>query len=83
MAEDELIGFHKGCINTLVGERQALVNMVNDVDKLIQMHLAELKKLGVDVEAMLSQGQEKYEQPKNPPTKKVSEEFSSYNRRLG
>jgi hypothetical protein len=58
MANEELIGFHKGCINTLVGERQALLNMINDVDRLIQAHIAELKKFGVDVEAMLRQGQE-------------------------
>ncbi|MFH1376802.1 MAG: hypothetical protein ABIH25_04150 [Candidatus Woesearchaeota archaeon] len=58
MANEELIGFHKGCINTLAGERTALVNMVNDVDKLIQMHMEELRKLGVDVDAMVKQGQE-------------------------
>lgn len=58
MANEELIGFYKGCINTLVGERQALINMINDVDKLIQANLNELKKLGVDINAMLKQDQQ-------------------------
>ncbi len=50
MANEEIIGFHKGALSTLSKERQELVKMVGVVDQFIQMHMDELKKLGVDLE---------------------------------
>lgn len=49
-SKDEQIGYHKGCISTLSKERTELARIVGIVDQLTSMHLAELKKLGVDLE---------------------------------
>ncbi len=46
----EQIGFHKGSLTTLAKERQELTRMLSIVEQLMQMHLEELKKLGVDLE---------------------------------
>ena len=51
MAKEEIIGFHKGAISTLIKERQELARMVAVVDQLLSMHLKALKDLGVDIAA--------------------------------
>ncbi len=53
MSTDEQIGYHKGSLTTLSKERQELARIVGIVDQLITMHLAELKRLGVDMEKEL------------------------------
>ena len=58
MANEEIIGYHKGALATLSKERQELVKMIGVVDQFIQMHLEELKKLGVDLEAEAKKIQE-------------------------
>ncbi|MBI2110743.1 hypothetical protein HYT51_03100 [Candidatus Woesearchaeota archaeon] len=50
MANEELIGFHKGALTTLIKERQELIKMVQVVEQIMQMHIKELKELGVDIE---------------------------------
>jgi hypothetical protein len=50
MSKDEQIGFHKGSLSTLAKERQELGRIVQIVDQLMQMHIAALKDLGVDLE---------------------------------
>jgi hypothetical protein len=50
MSKDEQIGFHKGSLSTLAKERQELGRIVQIVDQLMQMHIAALKELGVDLE---------------------------------
>jgi len=50
MANEERIGFHKGCLTTLVKERQELLRMVQIVEQITQLHLKALKDLGVDIE---------------------------------
>lgn len=49
-SKDEQIGFHKGCLSTLSKERQELARILSIVDQLSQVHLQELKRLGVDVD---------------------------------
>lgn len=51
MSKDEQIGFHKGSLSTLSKERQELAKMVGIVEQLMQMHVARLKELGVDLES--------------------------------
>jgi len=51
MSKDEQIGFHKGSLSTLSKERQELAKMVAIVEQLMQMHIARLKELGVDLES--------------------------------
>jgi len=45
----EQVGFHKGALATLLKERQELIKMLQVVETLLQAHVNELKKLGVDV----------------------------------
>jgi len=61
----EKIGFHKGSISVLAKEREELVKIVNITEQLMQLHLEELKKLGVDLTKELPK-QEKQEKPKGP-----------------
>ena len=49
MSRDERVGYHKGSINTLLGERTELLKMVQITEGLIQAHGEELKKLGVKI----------------------------------
>lgn len=43
----EKIGYHKGSINTLLGERNELIKMVQITDSLIEAHVKELEAMGV------------------------------------
>ncbi len=48
--KDEKIGFHKGALTTLVKERQELIRLIQVIEQLMEAHITELKKLGVDLE---------------------------------
>ena len=51
-AEDaEKVGFHKGSLATLSKEREELLRILQIVEQLMQMHLKELKEMGVDLAA--------------------------------
>jgi len=45
----ERIGFHKGSLATLTKEREELMRILQIVEQLMQMHIKELKNLGVDL----------------------------------
>lgn len=49
--KNEEIGFHKGCLNTLVGERNELIKMIQNVESIMQAHIKRLQELGVKLEA--------------------------------
>ncbi len=49
-SKDEQIGFHKGSLATLSKERMELMRILGIVEQLMQMHVKELKDLGVDLE---------------------------------
>lgn len=49
MSKDEQIGYHKGAISTLVAERNELVRLVSITESLVQAHVKELEKLGVNL----------------------------------
>jgi len=65
MSKDELIGFHKGALNTLGNERNELAKMVNVVEQLMQAHMKALKDLGVDLEAEAKKAQKAAEKQAN------------------
>ena len=48
-SNDEQIGFHKGSLATLVKEREEMMRILQIVEQLMQMHIKELKDLGVDL----------------------------------
>ena len=51
MKKDEKIGFHKGSLATLTKEREEFLRILQIVEQLMQMHVKELKDLGVDLVA--------------------------------
>lgn len=51
VSKEEQIGFHKGALTTLAKEREEFVKMVQVLEQIMQMHIKELKTLGVDIEA--------------------------------
>ncbi len=53
----EKIGFHKGSLATLSKEREELMRILQIVEQLMQMHVKELKNLGVDLVAAAKQQQ--------------------------
>lgn len=48
-SKEERIGFHKGALSTLAKERAELLRIVGIVEQLMQVHIAGLKELGVDI----------------------------------
>ena len=49
MPKEERKGYHKGAINTLLGERTELLKMLQITESLMQVHAKELEKLGVKI----------------------------------
>ena len=49
-SNDEKVGFHKGSLATLVKEREEMMRILQIVEQLMQMHIKELKDLGVDLQ---------------------------------
>ena len=49
MSKEEKKGYHKGSINTLLGERNELARLLQITESLIHAHAEELKKLGVKI----------------------------------
>ncbi|MBN2053086.1 hypothetical protein JW756_06285 [Candidatus Woesearchaeota archaeon] len=67
-SKEEQVGFHKGSLSTLAKERQEMARIVQIVEQLMQLHIAALKELGVDLEkeakeAMQPEGTKKPEKP--------------------
>lgn len=56
-SKDEKIGFHKGSLATLSKEREEMMRILQIVEQLMQMHIKELKDLGVDLAAEAKQVQ--------------------------
>jgi hypothetical protein len=63
-SKEEQVGFHKGSLSTLAKERQELGRIIQIVEQLMQLHIAALKELGVDLE------KEAKEAMQNAPPKK-------------
>ena len=57
MANEEIIGFHKGALTTLAKEREELVKMVMAVEQVMKAHVKALKDLGIDLEAEAKKAQ--------------------------
>ncbi|MBT4804822.1 hypothetical protein HON71_01485 [Candidatus Woesearchaeota archaeon] len=53
-SKDEQIGFHKGSLATLAKEREEFMRILQIVEQLMQMHIKELKDLGVDLQKQAS-----------------------------
>lgn len=73
MPEKEQIAFHKGALQTLSGEQQELVKMLNTVQQLIKAHVTALKDMGVDLE---KEAKEAMEKMKKEEKRKLDERFA-------
>lgn len=49
MNKETEIGFHEGAINTLISERDELFKMIQNVEKIMNLHISRLKELGVEI----------------------------------
>ena len=58
MPKEMEIGFHQGALNTLVAERNELIQMVQKVEKIIGMHIQRLEELGVKVQKKQAESKE-------------------------
>ncbi len=43
------IGFHQGALNTLINERNELIKIVSQVERVMQAHMKRLEELGVKI----------------------------------
>ncbi|NCN52094.1 hypothetical protein GW931_03725 [archaeon] len=50
MSKEMEIGFHQGSLNTLAAERIELLRIVQNVEKIMQMHIQRLQELGIKFE---------------------------------
>jgi len=48
MSKEVEIGFHNGAIQTLNGERMALIEMIQHVEARMQAHVKRMQELGVE-----------------------------------
>ncbi|HLC75417.1 MAG TPA: hypothetical protein VJH88_06225 [Candidatus Nanoarchaeia archaeon] len=62
-SKDEQVGFHKGALATLSKEREEMLKILSIVEQLMQMHIKELKVLGVDLEKLAKQAKSKTKKP--------------------
>lgn len=67
MPKDEQVGFHKGSLTVLAKERQEFQRMLGIVEQLMQMHLSELKRLGVDLSKEAAESAKQAKQPEKKP----------------
>ncbi|HEY9702918.1 MAG TPA: hypothetical protein V6C58_10755 [Allocoleopsis sp.] len=67
-SKDEQIGFHKGALSTLSKERSELSRILQIVEQLMQMHVAALNDLGVDLKKEVEQMKSQESSPQ--PSKK-------------
>ncbi|MFH1276107.1 MAG: hypothetical protein ABIH82_03270 [Candidatus Woesearchaeota archaeon] len=61
----ERIGFHKGSLATLTKEREEMMRILQIVEQLMQMHIKELKTLGVDLVAQAKKEVKKFKGKKD------------------
>lgn len=65
MANEERIGFHKGCLDTLMKEREELLKMVSVTEQLMSLHVKSLKEFGIDLQKELEEARKKSAEKKD------------------
>ncbi len=49
MPKEMEIGFHQGSLNTLINERNEIIRLVQQIERVMQAHIKRLEELGVKV----------------------------------
>jgi hypothetical protein len=73
-SKDEQIGFHKGALSTLSKERAELGRILQIIEQLMQMHVAALTELGVDLRKEVAELKEQSNTGAKPGKKKPIED---------
>ena len=68
-SKEERIGFHKGSLSVLAKEREEMMRILSIVEQLMQMHVGELQKLGVDLTKEVEKAKQKVQ--KKPPIEEL------------
>ena len=59
MADNEKVGYHKGALEALLNERAELARLLQIVNSFVEKHSKALQEMGVDVEKLVENIQEK------------------------
>lgn len=51
MSKEMEVGFHQGALNTLLNERNEMIKMIQQIEKVMQAHIKRLEEIGVKVRA--------------------------------
>jgi len=73
-SKDEQIGFHKGSLSTLAKERAELARILQIIEQLMQMHVAALTELGVDLRKEVEEMKTQADTTAKPGKKKPIED---------
>jgi argininosuccinate synthase len=49
MPREVEIGFHQGALNTLINERNELIKLIQQIERVMQAHIKRLEELGVKI----------------------------------
>jgi hypothetical protein len=49
MPREMELGFHQGSLNTLVNERNELIKLIQQIERVMQAHVKRLEELGVKI----------------------------------
>jgi hypothetical protein len=65
-SKDEIVGYHKGSLGVLSKEREEMMRILSIVEQLMQMHISELKKLGIDLSKEVEKAKQESAKRKPP-----------------
>ncbi|MBN2454645.1 hypothetical protein JXB11_03800 [Candidatus Woesearchaeota archaeon] len=68
-SKGEMIGFHKGSLSVLSKEREEMLRILGIVEQLMQMHIGELQKLGIDLTKEVEKSKQRIQ--KKPPIEEL------------
>jgi hypothetical protein len=72
-SKEEQVGFHKGALSTLSKERAELSRILQIVEQLMQMHVAALTELGVDLRKEVDEMKQQSEPQKSGKKKPIED----------
>ena len=49
MPKEVETGFHQGALNTLINERNELIRLIQQIERVMQAHIKRLEELGIKV----------------------------------
>ena len=59
MPKEMEIGFHQGSLSTLLNERNEMIKLIQQIERVMQMHMKRLEELGVKIKMQKSEKEKK------------------------